>query len=491
MKLSEVTALIITRGDLPERMVEREMQYKRLGIELLVIESPDVLTRWTSAERHVRTPYVFFQDDDVALTDEMITQIIAHGRDDRIVASMYEDWIQGMGYWDLALVGLGAIVPVGIWREAIARWTAAYPGAHENLKWDADFIIGILTPWERHDFGGEKAILPEASADNRLWRQEGQLKRNVESMNMARALKTVVGAVMFGDNHADMIGDAIRSVAPMVNEFVFLSTVEGNTATYEAATKAARELDKPYTTYVRLFDNMADSRNALIEKARLHGDYFLMFDSDEVWVGNKELPPLAMDVFMVNYSGPIRYGHPRIIRSGFDCRFEGRVHAAMTWDTPANGATLAGLTIEHHGDLTHGDQEARIRKDIALLQDDLAEGVDPKHTHFMLAKSYDGVAEWAKAREHYEARLTYDDEGSEEQYYSAWRLGCILIEKFGEFDQGADLLYSAWMNRRTRIESIRYLARYLNQVADATPIPDTDMVFVHRDEYNTTSQQEG
>jgi glycosyltransferase involved in cell wall biosynthesis len=486
---SLVTALIITRGDLPELMAEREAQYERLGIPLLIIESKDVLTRWTSAERFVDTPYVFFQDDDVALPDEQITAIIADAKADRIVASMYDEWIQGMGYWDLALVGLGAVAPVGLWREAIARWTAAYPDAHEHLAWDADFIIGILTRWERKDYGGEATILPEASADNRLWKQPGQLERKVESMNMARALKTVTGAVMVKDG-AETIKAAMESVAPMVDSFTLFDT--GSTDdTVPIALATAEALGKDIHIKHGIFEGFAVSRNVLIEEARKNADYFLMFDADEVWVGDKTLPPLAMDVFMVNYSGPIRYGHPRIIRSNFDCWFEGRVHAAMTWDIPANGATLDGLTIEHHGDLTHGDQEARIRKDIALLKEDLEAGVDPQHTHFMLGKSYDGVADWANARLHYEKRLEYDDEGSEQQYYSAWRLGCILIEKFGEFHQGADLLYSAWMNRPTRIESIRYLARYLNQVADATPIPDTDLVFVHRDEYNTTSQQEG
>lgn len=486
---AKVTALIITRGDLPELMDERIAQYARLGIELLVIESKDVLTRWTSAERFVKTPYVFFQDDDVALSDESILEIVGRARPDRIVASMYDEWVQGMGYHDLALVGLGAIVPVGLWHQALARWCAAYPGWKENLAWDADFIVGILTPYEWHDFGGEAATLPEASADNRLWRQEGQHKRKTESMNMARALKTLTGALMVKDGEAT-VQAALASIRPMIDSLTVFDT--GSTDHTLDIIRAFCEAEHLELHLIEgEFTNFADSRNALLTEARKHGDYFLMFDADEVWVGDKELPPLALDVFMVNYSGPIRYGHPRIVRSGFDCWFEGRIHAALTWEKGANGGTLDDLLIEHHGDLTHGDQEARIRKDIALLLEDLDSGVDDKHTHFMLGKSYDGVAEWAKARNHYEARLEFEDEGSEEQYYAAWRLGCILIEKFSEFDQGADLLYSAWMNRRGRIESIRYLARYLNQVADATPIPETDMVFVHRDEYNTTSQQEG
>lgn len=151
--------------------------------------------------------------------------------------------------------------------------------------------------------------------------------------------------------------------------------------------------------------------------------------------------------------------------------------------------TLPGLAINHHGDLTHGDAEARLRKDIALLTTDLDAGVDPPHTVFMRAKAYEGLQEWELARADYEARLEEQDEGSEEQFYSAWRLGCLLIEKFGEFDMGADHLYSAWMNRRGRIESIRDLSRYLDAVADATPFPETDMLFVHRGAYTTTPKE--
>ena len=487
--LKDVTALIITRGDLPERMVEREQQYARLGIELLIIESPDVLTRWTSASRFVHTPYVFFQDDDVALPDEQILAIISKARPDKIVSSMYQDWVVGMGYFDLALVGLGGIVAVGLWDSAVERWTAAYPDATEHLKWDADFIIGMLTPHEWWDFGGAEAILPEASNDNRLWRQDGQLARKLESINMARKLKTVTGALMVKDGEAT-VAAALDSVRPMIDSLTVFDT--GSTDRTLDVIYAWCEAEGLVLNVIEgEFEDFATSRNRLLDEARKHGDYFLMFDADEVWVGNKTLPPLALDIHVVNYDGPVSYAHPRIISSTFPCYFEGRVHAALTWDEEASGTTLTDLFIEHHGDLTHGDAAERIRRDIALLTEDLEAGVDVKHTLFMRGKAYEGVAEWGAARADYEARLEFEDEGSEEQYYSAWRLGCILIEKFGEVDMGADMLYSAWMNRRGRIESIRALARYLNAVADATPIPETDMVFVHRDEYQRPSQQEG
>ena len=490
----DVTALIITRGDVPELMAEREAQYERLGFaSCLIIKSPDVLTRWTSAERHVHTKAVFFQDDDVALADDDILAILGKYKPGVMIASMYDGWIEGMQYFDLALFGLGSVMDVGLWREPIARWTAAYPGAKDHLDWDADFIVGVLGRWERYDFNGEDAILPEASADNRLWRTPGQHERKYETIRMARDLRTMTGAVM-ALNEEDNIAAAIESVAPMVSSITLLDT--GSTdRTIEVAGHTCDALDLEFHVYEAPFVDMATTRNVLLEAARGHGDYFLMFDADEVWLGDKALPPLSLDVMIVNYAGTIQYGHPRIVNRNFPCWFEGKVHAALAWERDARGMTLEGLTIDHRGDLTHGNIEERLRKDVRLLTEEIDAGNDVPHNTFMRAKAYEGLGDWEAARKDYEARLEHEDNPNdggipaEQRYYSRFRLGVLLVEKFGLFDQGADHLYSAWMDRRTRVETIRALARYLNAVADATPIPETDMLFVHRDEYNTTPKE--
>ena len=492
--LNEVTALIITRGDLPELMAEREAQYERLGIPLLIIESPDVLTRWTSAERFVDTPYVFFQDDDVALPDEQITAIIADRKPDRIVASMYDEWIQSMGYFDIALVGLGAVVPVGIWREAIARWTAAYPDAHEHLKWDADFIIGALTPWERKDYGGAEAILPEASADNRLWRQAGQHERKNESINMARALRTIVLTMLVKDEEKN-IHRALSSARPLYDRVLIHDT--GSTDHTEDVVSAFCEAENIPLRYVTdvPFEGFGAARNALMDDARGEADYMLLMDADEEFIFADEdehpRPPLFCDAYNFHYEGPLDYAQPRLIYGNFPWHWtDVKSHSAL--DGPEGrtpiGCDMESPLIRHHGDDRASSVE-RYQRDVDNLTDDLRAQRDVPRSRFMRAKAYEGLFALT-GRESYRMRAIIDyrsrvemSQGDEESYYARFRLGCLLVES-GKFASGADELFSAWLDRPTRVESLRALAAYATAVADATPYPVGDMIIVHRDLYH-------
>lgn len=507
MRLDEVTAVIITRGDLEHLMDERRAQFERLGMPCITIKAGDVFERYMAAERFVKTKVVFFQDDDVALTDEEIVTIIGRYKPGVLVCNMYDEWIEAMHYEDLAMVGLGAVCDVGLWIPAFQRWMEAYGELPDEgrLRFDCDFIFGVLTRYECYDFCGARiseAITPEASNENRLWRQPGQHERKYKTIEMARALRTVTGAVMT-KNEADRIERAIESVAPLVTSIVLMDT--GSTDdTISVAQKACDRLGLDFFLYhyeqVDTYDPRPPfrfdwARNQLIRFARNHGDYFLMFDADEEWIGDKELPPLQLDAMIVNYAGPLIIAHPRIIRSNFVCRFEGKVHAALVWDGMGRGITLENLSIVHHGDIGHGgDLADRLKKDIALLTEEIEDEHDVPHNLFMRAKAYEGLGEWEKARADFEARLAFPDEElegtpAEQRYYSMYRLGVLLVEKFGKFAEGADALMTAWLFRPQRIESIRQLAIYLNAVADATPVPEHDMLFVHRDMYSSNPKE--
>lgn len=497
MKPQDVTAIVITRGDLPDLMTERMDQFQRLGMSSIIYHSSDVMGRYTAA-KHAKTDVVFFQDDDVALSDEEILKIIEHYKPGVLVSNMYDEWIEAMHYEDLAMVGLGSVVDKGLWEDAFERYAEAYPDDIEEMKWDPDFIFGTLCRFERYDFCGERiveAILPEASNDNRLWKKPGQHERKYATIDKARALRTIV-LTMLTKNEEHRVLDALESAKGLFDKVL----IHDSGSTDETRSVIEKWCWKNGISEFRFIDTewqgFAAARNALLEDGRKMADYMLLMDADETFERKNPdttWPPLQMDIHVMHYGGKYDVGQPRLIRSNFPCWFEGSTHAAMTWHQQARGVDVTDPIIEHHGDFTHGDGDVydRLRRDVEALTHDIETDPDPQavaHQMFMRAKTYEGLGEWGNARADYEARLAFNDEGidgmpAEQRFYARYRLGVMLIEHFNEFAEGCDALMTAWMERPKRVESIRALAYYLTVVADETPYPANEILLVDRDMY--------
>ena len=488
LKPSDVTACLVTRGDVPQLIADRVDQFRRLGMQVAVWDNSvetdkKVYGRYMAAER-ANTAAVFFQDDDIVLTDEQILNILEHYEPGVLVSNMYDEWIESMGYTDLAMVGLGAVCDNGLWRDSFLRFIEEYGDSEERLLLDPDFIFGTLTPYRRYDFGHE--ILPEASADNRLWKQEGQHERKYETVNMARDLRRICLTIMAKDEEGN-IRRALESTVNVYDEILLLDT--GSTDDTITVVEAfAGKHGKPLTVVEAPFSTFRDMRNLLFEEGRKLAEYQLLMDADEEWTpcARSDFGSLWGDGYMLHYDGSVDYAQPRLIASRFPWRFTGERHSYLDTDHPSFQAVVVNMKhprIIHHGDDRHGMD--KVLADIAWLETEIEATTDdlPRNL-FLLGKAFDFGHDNLKAIDAYRRRIELST-GDEESYWSKYRLGCLTCETLNDLKTGIELLWEAYQDRPSRVEALRAMAFYCTAVADATPYPEDDHLLVMRNMYRS------
>jgi tetratricopeptide (TPR) repeat protein len=481
MTFDDVSAVIVTRGDV-DMSWTKDLPYG----EVIVYDNSkyndcQVYGRYYGATELATRPVVYFQDDDVRFHEH--EALLDRYEPGVLVSNMYDQWIADCGYFDLALVGLGSIMDVGLWKDAFERYQTAYPH-DDRFTLDCDFIFGTLARWKRIDFGHE--ILDIASDDTRLWKQPEQFEGKWRSIHRARSLREVVLTMLVKDEEQN-IQRALNSAKGLFDRGYIIDT--GSTDnTVELIWDWSDENGVPIKVDVRQFTNFGEMRNLLLEEGRKLGDYQLLMDADEEFVERpKSWPELEADAYVLHYDGPIDYGQPRLISSNFPWQFEGQVHACLGVNgtmTP-RGVNLREPLIVHHGDERHGRE--RLERDVELLREQIDEGHDIPRSWFLLGKAYEGLGAYEHAIRAYEIRIGLTD-SDEETYYSRFRLGVLTGEQLNDFPTAARHLLAAWEDRPTRVEALRALAFYATAIADATPYPEDDLVIVHRHLYRDRSQ---
>lgn len=467
-----------------------------------------VFGRYVAADTLASNDVIYFQDDDVLMPDHqgLLDAFNAREHLGDWIANRQPGLDEAQGYWDLALVGCGSLVPKGSWwDDAFARYLGAFEAdAHANERFllDADFIFGVLSHWHKVDLG--LGVLEVASADNRLWRQPGQKEAKHTSINQARSLRTIV-LTMLTKNEQDNVMRALSSARPLYDSVLIHDTgSEDHTADYVLSFCEAEGIPCRVERNVT-WEGFGANRNRLIADAHAEADYMLLMDADEEFVEYSDdpsavhRPELFCDTYVLHYAGSLDYAQPRILYCNYPFEFDSvKSHAALN-DTsgrathPPIACDMQEPKIKHYGDDVAAS-ESRYARDVENLTQDIADGHDVPRSHFMRGKAYEGLAAatgnpifWEHAIADYRKRVEMST-GDEESYYSQFRLGCLLVEKRNEFLNGTEELMKAWVARPRRIESLRALAEYVTVVADATPYPTGDMIIVHRDLYRSKPQ---
>lgn len=513
-EFADITAVIITRGDtdlsdllesLPygEILVDQNgAVYRWDGTALLIQHThkdSKVYNRFIAAS-YAQNDTIFFQDDDVRVPDHqgLLDAFNSRRHLGDWVANTQPGLDEAQGYFDLALVGCGSLVPRNAWLGPLARYRAEY-GGDDRFDLDCDFIFGTLSHWVKVDLGLD--VLEVASADNRLWKQPGQLEGKHESIAKARALRTIV-LTMLAKNEEAQIVRALDSARELFDSVLIHDTGSTDSTVLEVSRWCSAngipfriEEDVP-------FEGFGAARNALMDDAHAEADYMLLMDADEELAFSEEdelhRPPLFADCYTFHYEGPLDYAQPRLLYTNFGWRFdEVQSHAALDSSDGRHpiGCDMASPLIRHHG-WNRGGTQSRYERDVTNLSDDINNSREVSRSLFMRGKAYEGMFAMTSdekyrdlAIEDYRARVEIS-QGDEESFYSRFRLGCLLVES-GKFASGADELFSAWIDRPRRIESLRALSAYCTAVADATPYPVGDMIIVHRDLYRDHPNTEG
>ena len=191
MNISDVTACLVTRGDLPLAAILQEI--RAAGIEDVQVydnsREPNeaVYGRYLAIAR-AKHAVVFTQDDDCVVPAASIRALIAARQPGEIAASMpARFWPH---YPDSCLLGFGACFGRELPEQAFARFEAwrrkaLRPG---DRRVRPDVIFTALTPHRKLELPVE--ILPAASAPGRMYRQQGhsrQRQRVLEHARRARA----------------------------------------------------------------------------------------------------------------------------------------------------------------------------------------------------------------------------------------------------------------------------------------------------------------
>lgn len=164
---SEVTAIVVTRGDVDLQPILAQMPFDDLVVWDNSVRDDDakVFGRYL-AMAEAANDVVFMQDDDIIFT--AFDELLAAYEPGRITCNMPSPWWERTGYEQMqcGMVGAGSLVPLGISQQAFDRYLERWP-KDDMFLLGCDWVHGILTPFERFDFGYE--ILDYASAPGRIW----------------------------------------------------------------------------------------------------------------------------------------------------------------------------------------------------------------------------------------------------------------------------------------------------------------------------------
>ncbi len=188
-KLSDVSAVIVTRGDHPEA----------IGEILDSLPYEDVVI-WDNSKREkdekclgrylgmifTRNELIYLQDDDILFTAH--EQLLEAHQPGRITANMPSPWYERTGYdrEESVQVGAGSLMERSMPSKAFAQYLSLWPEDDLFLTY-CDDICGILLPSLRVDLG--YTILPHADDPGRICTTEGCWERRATVAGRALALR--------------------------------------------------------------------------------------------------------------------------------------------------------------------------------------------------------------------------------------------------------------------------------------------------------------
>lgn len=176
MIADDVSAVIVTRGDCD------------LGPILESLPYPEVII-WDDRERgsqgcfgrylvslEASNPTVYFQDDDLIFTAH--DELLALYDPEVMTVNMPSPWYENCRYNKLkqGLVGAGSVMDCMLPWKALDLYLEQYPKDDLFFMY-CDVVVGMLTPYNRVDFGYE--ILEHASAPGRIYTLPGAPERKL------------------------------------------------------------------------------------------------------------------------------------------------------------------------------------------------------------------------------------------------------------------------------------------------------------------------
>src|SRR3954471_17180148 len=218
---------------------------------------------------------------------------------------------------------------------------------------------------------------------------------------------------MIVKDEEEMLPRCLAAVKPAVDEMIVVDTGSSDRTVEIAESFGARVLHHEWN------GSFSDARNVSLEAAT--GDWIIYLDADEVLVeedaaGLRALTGRvwreAFSLVETNYTGDIEDGTAmthnamRVFRNRPEYRFKGRLHEQMAYALPgylSERIEYTQLRIEHYGYLgVVRDAKDKSRRNLELLQQQVAEGTESAFQSFNLGSEYLALGEIDTAIGHFE-----------------------------------------------------------------------------------------
>jgi hypothetical protein len=190
--VEDVTACLVTRGDQPEQMakiLDSLLPYNNVIIWDNSVAGEDMKCAGRyGAAMLARTPFVYFQDDDVLIPQDTQRELLRAHRPDLSATAVWGHGTDHGGYDDLPLVCGGAIVDRDAGQAALARYLRWFL-YNDQALYEADFIAGVLYPAWQHIFEHFHIEMEIAQHPSRLVNQPWQKETKLRITNYARSIR--------------------------------------------------------------------------------------------------------------------------------------------------------------------------------------------------------------------------------------------------------------------------------------------------------------
>ncbi|MBX5470336.1 MAG: tetratricopeptide repeat protein [Thermoleophilaceae bacterium] len=220
-----------------------------------------------------------------------------------------------------------------------------------------------------------------------------------------------ISLCMIVKDEEEMLPRCLEAAHRAVDEIVIVDTGSTDRTIEIAESYGARVIEAEWT------GSFADARNISFEAAT--GDWLLYLDADEVIVAEDapKLRELAGHVWReafffveTNFTGDLDDGTAvnhntlRMFRNRPHYRFEGRIHEQIAHRLPSIPERLErpSVRIEHYGYLgAVRDAKEKSRRNIELLERQVADGEDTPFLHFNLGSEHAAAGDAERARERF------------------------------------------------------------------------------------------
>lgn len=281
---------------------------------------------------------------------------------------------------------------------------------------------------------------------------------------------------MMVKNEGKVIADCLRSVRSIIDAYCIVVDPETTDDTREVI---RRELDGVRgEIHEPKFEGFDKTRTIGIRLAEKMGtDYLITIDADDEFDGTLDKDSLgALDGYNVRvYDDQISYSRTCIFRARAGWYYKYPAHEVLVNERDAASVGFVS-TLAYRRFRTSRPGNAKIERDIRVLEEALRKEPDEPRMTFYLAQSYETVGKHKKAIEIYKRRARLDGGNVEEKFVSLHRVGRIL-ELSGAPAQEVELAYlRAWESWPTRCESLCHLSHYLSRRATEQEPHDRKML---------------